>query len=83
MTPAMASDDAASGEAQLTISLELIETLRQIDTPSVCNALEYLNPARRRIGFNRVPLICPFPDLKPVVGFARTAIIHCLSLIHI
>jgi regulator of RNase E activity RraA len=31
----------------------------------------------RRIGFNRVPLICPFPDLKPVVGFARTAIIRC------
>ena len=24
-------------------------------------------------GFNRRPFLCPFPDLSPVVGFARTA----------
>jgi len=28
------------------------------------------------LGFNRRPLICPFPKLKPMVGFARTATIR-------
>jgi regulator of RNase E activity RraA len=32
---------------------------------------------RRALGFNRRPLIAPFPALKPVVGFARTATIRC------
>jgi len=61
----------------LTISLETIEALRKIDTPTVCNALELVDPALRRTGFNRRPFVCPFPDLPPLVGFARTAEITC------
>ena len=61
----------------MTVSLETIEALRRIDTPTVCNALELIDPALRRHGFNRRPFVCPFPDLPPLVGFARTAEITC------
>jgi len=53
-----------------------LEALRAFDTPTICNALEVVAPARRALGFNRRPLIAPFPSMKPVVGFARTATIR-------
>ncbi len=53
-----------------------LEALRAYDTPTICNALEIVTPARRAIGFTRRPLVAPFPQLKPVVGFARTALIR-------
>ena len=53
-----------------------LEALRAFDTPTICNALEIVAPARRTIGFTRRPLIAPFPALRPVVGFARTALIR-------
>jgi len=53
-----------------------LEALRQWDTPTICNALEIIVPARRAIGFTRRPMVAPFPEMKPVVGFARTAMIR-------
>ena len=53
-----------------------LDALRAFDTPTICNALEVVIPARRAIGFTRRPLFAAFPDLKPVVAFARTAIIR-------
>ena len=53
-----------------------LEALKAFDTPTVCNALELVAPARRATGFIRRPLIAPFPELKPVVAFARTALIR-------
>ena len=53
-----------------------LEALRAWDTPTICNALELIVPARRATGFIRRPLFAPFPQLKPVVGFARTATIR-------
>ena len=53
-----------------------LEALRAFDTPTICNALEIIAPARRTIGFTRRPLVAPFPDLKPIVGFARTGLIR-------
>lgn len=53
-----------------------LEALRAYDTPTICNALEIVVPARRAMGFTRRPLVAPFPELKPVVGFARTATIR-------
>jgi regulator of RNase E activity RraA len=50
--------------------------LRAWDTPTICNALELVAPERRALGFNRRPLVAPFPELKPVVGYARTAMIR-------
>src|SRR5947208_12863417 len=50
--------------------------LEAFDTPTICNALEIVVPARRAMGFTRRPLIAAFPEMKPVVAFARTAIIR-------
>src|SRR5271154_5839858 len=47
-----------------------------LDTPSVCNALEIVAPERRTKGFTVRPLLAPFPQLKPVLAYARTAIIR-------
>jgi regulator of RNase E activity RraA len=53
-----------------------LEALRAFDTPTICNALEIVVPARRAIGFTRRPLVACFPEMKPVIGFARTAMIR-------
>src|SRR6202048_4693457 len=53
-----------------------LEALRPWDTPTICNALEIVAPARRAYGFTRRPLVAPFPELKPIVGFARTGLIR-------
>ena len=46
--------------------------LRSIDTPTVCNLLEIVAPERRGAGYTTTHLHCPFPDLPPMVGFAKT-----------
>jgi regulator of RNase E activity RraA len=51
----------------------LLEKLKTYDTPTICNALEVLDPARRLTGFTVKPLVCPFPALPPTVGYAKTA----------
>src|SRR6266571_4945576 len=53
-----------------------LEALKAFDTPTICNALELVVPARRATGFTRRPLIAAFPEMKPVVAFARTAMIR-------
>lgn len=53
-----------------------LEALRAWDTPTICNALEITNPGRRAIGFTRRPVVACFPEMKPVVAFARTALIR-------
>jgi Aldolase/RraA len=53
-----------------------LEALRAFDTPTICNALELVAPARRAMGFTRRPLFAAFPQTKPAVAFARTAIIR-------
>ncbi|HZS85132.1 MAG TPA: RraA family protein [Stellaceae bacterium] len=59
-----------------TLTEAELEALRAWDTPTICNALELVAPERRALGFNRRPLYAPFPELKPVVGYARTAMIR-------
>jgi len=46
--------------------------LRGIDTPTVCNLIEIVAPERRGAGYTVSHLHCPFPDLPPMVGFAKT-----------
>ena len=58
------------------IDAKLLETLATFDTPTICNALEIVAPERRAIGFTVRPLVCPFPDLAPIVGYAKTATIR-------
>jgi len=58
------------------IDKALLEKLRAVDTPTICNALEIVAPDRRLTGYTVKPLVCPFPDLPPIVGFAKTATIR-------
>jgi regulator of RNase E activity RraA len=50
--------------------------LRSIDTPTVCNLIEIVAPERRGSGYTVQHLHCPFPDLAPMVGFAKTVTIR-------
>lgn len=52
---------------------ELLAELASFDTPTICNALEVIAPERRTVGFTTEGLTCLYPDLKPMVGYARTA----------
>jgi regulator of RNase E activity RraA len=49
-----------------------LEFLQSIDTPTVCNLVEIVAPERRGHGYTVTHLHCPFPELPPIVGFART-----------
>ena len=55
------------------LAQELATALGELDTPTICNALEVVDPKRRARGFNIKPLVCAHPNLPPIVGFARTA----------
>ena len=58
------------------LSAAELEDLSTFDTPTICNALEVVAPERRALGFTTQTLICPFPQLPPMVGYARTAMIR-------
>ena len=56
-----------------------LAALSDLDTPTVCNALEVVAPDRRGSGYTVQPFFCPRPELKPVVGYARTATIRSMQ----
>src|ERR1700730_5657464 len=49
-----------------------LDFLQSIDTPTVCNLVEIVATERRGHGYTVKHLHCPFPDLPPIVGFAKT-----------
>ena len=53
-----------------------LDALTAFDTPTICNALERLDPALQGRGYTTEPCVCGFPSMKPVVGYARTAAIR-------
>jgi regulator of RNase E activity RraA len=55
-----------------TLTTRQFEFLHSIDTPTVCNLIEIVAPHRRGFGYTVRHLHCPFPDLPPIVGFAKT-----------
>ena len=65
-----------TNSANATLPAALLEALARHDTPTICNALEIVAPERRLIGYTTRPLVCPFPDLPPIVGYARTVTIR-------
>jgi regulator of RNase E activity RraA len=60
-------------------SAGLLDKLRAVDTPTICNALELIDAKYRVTGFTTKPLVCPFPDAPPMVGYARTASIRATN----
>src|SRR5439155_14253555 len=67
----MPSASLAREDKQMITPTQL-EFLRSIDTPTVCNLVEIVAPERRGHGYTGRHLHCPFPDLPPIVGFAKT-----------
>ena len=55
------------------MTLDLLATLRAVDTPTICNAIEAVEGTRRSTGFTRHPVVAVDPALPPMVGYARTA----------
>ncbi len=60
------------------LTADELAALRALDTPTVCNALEVVAPERRGYGYTTDPLVCAFPELPPMVGYARTATIRSI-----
>lgn len=50
-----------------------LEALRNLNTPTVSNAVELFNVRKRNEGFMSPDVRCLFPDLGVMVGFAVTA----------
>lgn len=61
-----------------TATAEQLESLRSLDTPTVCNALDLIDPAFDLPYFTSAPLRCVYPDLPAIVGYARTAAIRAI-----
>ena len=61
------------------MTIDLLDSLRAFDTPTVCNALELVDSARRGTGFSTRPCVCAFPAMPPIVGFARTGTIRAAA----
>ena len=55
------------------VSTELLDLLRAVDTPTVCNAIEVAQGKRGFDRFTRGTMVHSRPGDPPIVGFARTA----------
>jgi regulator of RNase E activity RraA len=58
-----------------SVTKDQLDFLRTIDTPTVCNLIEMVVPKRRGSFYTVKHLHCAFPDLPPMVGFAKTVTI--------
>jgi regulator of RNase E activity RraA len=58
------------------VTLDDLSALAALDTPTVCNALERLDPATQASGYTTQSFVSGFPPSKSIVGYARTATIR-------
>ncbi|MBH19384.1 MAG: hypothetical protein CL851_03065 [Crocinitomicaceae bacterium] len=54
-------------------TLKIFKLLGEYDTPTVCNALELLDPNYRNQGYTKKEFFCLNKSLPPIIGFVRTA----------
>ncbi len=57
----------------------LLNLLKRVDTPTVCNAIEVAQGKRGFNGFTRGTMLCSDPEGGAMVGYARTAKIAALA----
>ena len=79
-TAASGSIDEEEDVSSVELGEDVLEQLRALDTPTVCNALEVVAPERRATGFTTEPLVCAVPELPAMVGYARTVTIRAKEL---
>ena len=53
-----------------------IEALCKIDTPTICNLIEQIDPTLKSNGYTFRHFHCVFPAMRPIVGYAKTATIR-------
>lgn len=53
--------------------LDIINSLKQYDTPTICNAIEIIKGGRQNTGFTQGQVVCTESQLPPIVGYAKTA----------
>lgn len=58
--------------SKFTDPVEILEALRQIDTPTLCNAIEEFKVRDRTEGFMGFDIKCLFPALGTMAGYAVT-----------
>ena len=56
-----------------------LKKLAEWDTPTICNGLEHLSAEYRLKSFTVEQMQCFDPNLAPIVGYARTAMIRSMS----
>src|ERR1700681_2351810 len=76
MAKTTTGENAVTNPATEPLPASVLEALARYDTPTICNAMEIVAPGRRLTGYTTKPLVCPFPDLPPIVGYARTVTIR-------
>ena len=64
----------------MTVTRDQLAALAEVDTPTICNALEVIDPAWRTQGFTTTPFTVLDPGLKPIVAVARTATIRAMTM---
>jgi len=64
----------------MTLTRDQLAALGEVDTPTICNALEAIDPSRRARGFTTSPFAVLDASLKPMVGLARTATIRAATM---
>ncbi|MDE0590533.1 RraA family protein [Halocynthiibacter sp. C4] len=57
----------------------LLKLLKQVDTPTVCNAIEVAQGKRGFNDFTRSTMLASHPDAPAMVGYARTARIAAVA----
>ena len=57
----------------MKIQPEVLEKLRRLDTPTICNVIELFEVRPRNTGDMDDRIKACFPEMPPVVGFAETA----------
>ncbi|HEY8759413.1 MAG TPA: RraA family protein [Candidatus Dormibacteraeota bacterium] len=58
------------------IDAKLLATLARYDSPTLSNAIETFDVRNRDEGYTTYEILCMFPDLPAVVGFAATVAIR-------
>ncbi len=58
---------------------ELLNRLKQFDTPTICNALEHIDYKRRYHGFTRHLCHSFNGEVGPIIGYAKTATMRSLD----
>lgn len=58
---------------------DLLDLLRKVDTPTVCNAIEVVEGRRGFDRFTRGTMLCSAPEHGAIMGYARTAKIAAIA----